>query len=212
MTIRLAVLLSGGGTSLENLIRRIEKGSLDAEPVCVIASRADAYGLERARRHGIPAHAIPRRGYADARSFNDAVHSVLDPAAPDLIVLAGFLSKLELRGYAGRVLNIHPALIPAFSGVGFYGERVHRAVLEAGVKLTGVTVHFCDEEYDHGPIVLQEALPVHEDDTVESLAGRVLALEQKLYPRAIQLFAEGRLRIEGNRVRIHPAAPGASGG
>ncbi len=110
------------------------------------------------------------------------------------------------------MLNIHPALIPAFSGVGFYGERVHRAVLEAGVKLTGVTVHFCDEEYDHGPIGLQEALPVHEDDTVESLAGRVLALEHELYPRAIQLFAEGRLRIEGNRVRIHPAAPGASGG
>ncbi len=204
MALRIAVLLSGSGTSLENLITRIEKGSLDAEIVCVIASRADAYGLERARSHGVPACAVPRRAHADSAAFNDSLHRVLDEARPELVVLAGFLSKLELRAYAGRVMNIHPALIPAFSGQGFYGERVHRSVLESGVKLTGVTVHFCDAEYDHGPIILQESLAVREDDTVESLASRVLALEHELYPRAIQLFAEGRLQVEGQRVRILP--------
>jgi phosphoribosylglycinamide formyltransferase-1 len=204
VALRIAVLLSGSGSSLENLIDRIGKGTLDAEIVCVIASRGDAFGLQRARRHGIPAHAVARRAYEDAGAFNDALHEVLDSADPELIVLAGFLSKLELRSYAGRVMNIHPALIPAFSGQGFYGARVHKSVLEAGVKLTGVTVHFCDEEYDHGPIILQDSVPVLDDDTQDSLAERVLALEHELYPRAIQLFAQGRLRVEGRRVRVLP--------
>lgn len=204
--LRLAVLLSGSGTTLENLVQRIQKGQLDAEVVVVIASRKGAFGLERARRHGIPAFAAPRRDYPDETAFNDALHEILDRHDPELVVLAGFLSRLELRGYAGRVLNIHPALIPAFSGQGFYGERVHRAVLEAGVKLTGVTVHFCDEDYDQGPIVLQEAVPVLEDDTTDTLAKRVLAVEHELYPRAIQLVAEGRVRVEGRRVRILPPA------
>jgi phosphoribosylglycinamide formyltransferase-1 len=205
MALRLAVLLSGSGSSLENLIERIAKGTLEAEIVAVIASRASAFGLERARRHGVPAHAVERRAFDDSAAFNDAIHEILDEACPDLLVLAGFLSKLELRRYDGRTMNIHPALIPAFSGPGFYGERVHRSVLEAGVKLTGVTVHFCNEEYDQGPIILQEALPVLDEDTVDSLAGRVLELEHELYPRAIQLFAEGRLLVEGQRVRILPA-------
>ena len=207
--MRIAVLLSGSGTSLENLVRHIHKGDLDAEIACVIASRSGAYGLERARVHGIPATAVPRRDYPDASAFNDAVHRELERFGPDLIVLAGFLSKLELRGYRGRVMNIHPALTPAFSGEGFYGERVHRAVLEAGVKQSGVTVHFCDDEYDHGPIILQESVPVLEGDSVESLRARVLEKERELYPRAIQLFVEGRLAVEGRRVRILPAgSPG----
>lgn len=200
MALRIAVLLSGSGTTLENLVSRIEVGALDAEIVAVVATKADAFGLERARRHGLPAHAVPRKDYPDAGAFNDAIHAILEHARPDLLVLAGFLSKLELRGYAA--MNIHPALIPAFSGQGFYGARVHRSVLEAGVKLTGVTVHFCDEEYDQGPIILQESVPVLEDDTVETLAERVHQLEFELYPRAIQLFSEGRLQVEGRRVRI----------
>jgi phosphoribosylglycinamide formyltransferase-1 len=176
MSTRVVLLLSGSGTSLENLIERSRKGRLDAEVVAVISSRAQAFGLERARRHGIPAHCVER-----------------------------YLSRFDLRpGYEGRVTNIHPALIPAFCGKGLYGDRVHRAVLEYGVKVTGATVHFCDEEYDTGPIILQHAVPVEEDDTVETLKARVLEVEYELYPRAIQLFAEGRLRLEGRRVRILP--------
>lgn len=204
MALRVAVLLSGSGTTLENLIERQAKGQLDIEIAVVISSKPKAFGLERARRHGIAARAVERRACADEQAFNDAMHSVLDEYRPDLVVLAGFLSRLELRGYAGRTINIHPALIPAFCGKGYYGERVHQAVLESGVKLTGVTVHFCDDEYDTGPIILQEAVPVEDDDSVETLAHRVQAKERELYPRAIQLVAEGRLRVEGRRVRVLP--------
>ncbi|MFQ5514315.1 MAG: phosphoribosylglycinamide formyltransferase [Myxococcota bacterium] len=204
MPLRLAVLLSGSGTTLENLIDRQRKGQLDVEIAVVLSSKPSAFGTERARRHEIPAHAVDRRAYRDEHSFNNALHRLLDEYAPDLLVLAGFLSRLELRGYAGRAMNIHPALVPAFSGKGFYGERVHRAVLEAGVKLTGVTVHFCDESYDTGPIILQEAVPVEDDDTVDSLARRVQEKERELYPKAIQLYSEGRLRVEGRRVKILP--------
>ena len=130
--LRVAVLLSGGGTSLENLFTEIDAG-LPAEIVCVLASKKNAFGLQRAEKHGVPAIAIPRREYSDVHSFNDALHEVLDPHDPDLVCLLGFLSPFELRGrYAGRTLNVHPALIPAFSGQGFYGHHVHEAVLKAG--------------------------------------------------------------------------------
>ncbi len=209
VTLRISVLLSGSGTTLENLLEQRSKGLLDVDVVSVISSREKAYGLERARRHGIPAHAVVRKAHADEHAFNDALHRVLDADPPELLVLAGFLSKIELRGYSGRAVNVHPALIPAFSGPGFYGERVHRAVLEAGVKLTGVTVHFCDEEYDTGPIILQEAVPVEDDDTVETLQARVMAAERRVYPRAIQWIAQDRVRIDGRRVRILPAPASA---
>jgi phosphoribosylglycinamide formyltransferase-1 len=209
MTARIAFLLSGSGSTLQNLIDRREKGQLDIEIAAVLSSKPKAFGLERARRHGIPAHAVDRRAYQDENGFNDALHRVLEEYDPELLVLGGFLSKLQLRERyaAGRAMNIHPALIPAFSGKGFYGERVHRAVLESGVKVTGVTVHFLDEEYDTGPIILQEAVPVLDDDTAESLASRVQEKERELFPKAIQLFAEGRLRIEGRWVRILPPSP-----
>ena len=203
MALRVAVLLSGSGTSLQNLIDRAAKGELDVEIVAVLASRSSAFGLERARRYGIPAHAVERRSCPGDRAFNDALHRILERYDPDLLVFAGFLSRFELRRYSGRALNIHPALVPAFSGKGFYGERVHRAVLESGVKLTGVTVHFMDEEYDTGPIILQRAVPVLDDDTVETLAARVLETEHALYPEAIQLYAEGRLHTDGRKVRIN---------
>ena len=199
----MAVLLSGEGTSLENLFERIEAGELDARVVVVIASKSDAGGLERARRRGVPAVAIPRRSHPDVSAFNDAIHAELDRHDVELVALLGFLSPFETRGkFDGRALNVHPALIPAFSGRGYYGRRVHQAVLEAGVKLTGATVHFVDAEYDHGPIALQEAVPVLDGDTPESLAARVQEVERRLVPEAIRLFAEGRLAIEGRSVRI----------
>jgi phosphoribosylglycinamide formyltransferase-1 len=200
--LRIAVLLSGSGTSLENLFEHIDAG-LPAAVVCVISSKKGAFGLERAENHGVAAIAVPRRDHPNVSAFNDALHEVLDRFEPDLICLLGFLSPFELRGrYEGRVLNVHPALIPAFSGQGFYGHHVHEAVLAAGVKLTGATVHFASDAYDEGPIILQGTVPVENDDSVESLAGRVQALERELVPEAIRLIAEGRVRIEGGRTRI----------
>jgi phosphoribosylglycinamide formyltransferase-1 len=203
--VRLAVLISGSGTTLQNLIDRIAAGELPATIAVVIASRPDAGGLERARKAGIPALAVPRKQYPDVDRFNDALHAALEQYEVDLVVLAGFLSPFQLRTrYAGRVLNIHPALIPAFCGKGLYGEKVHRAVLESGVKVSGCTVHFADDEYDHGPIVLQGAVPVLDDDTPDTLAARVHEKENEIYPRAIRLWAEGRLEVVGRRVRIKP--------
>jgi phosphoribosylglycinamide formyltransferase-1 len=203
--VRLAVLLSGGGTTLQNLLDRIADGRLAARIVVVLASRADAGGLERARQAGICAVAVPRKDFPDVDRFNDALHAELDQHAFDLIVLAGFLSAFQLsQRYAGRVMNIHPALIPAFCGKGLYGEKVHRAVLAAGVKVSGCTVHFADEQYDHGPIILQGTVPVLDDDTPQTLAARVHAVENELYPQAIGLWAGDRLEVRGRRVRIRP--------
>ncbi len=204
--VRLAVLLSGSGTTLQNFIDEIAAGRLGARVVLVIASRPDAGGLERARQAGIPAVVVARRDFADVDRFNDALHVQLAQHAVDLVLLAGFLSPFQLRGrYAGRVLNIHPALIPAFCGKGFYGDRVHPAVLDSGVKVSGCTVHFADDQYDHGPIVLQGVVPVLDDDTPQTLAGRVHAIENELYPEAVRLWAAGRLEIVGRKVRIKPA-------
>lgn len=201
-TLRIAVLLSGGGTSLENLIKEIGAG-LPAEIVCVLSSKKSAFGLQRAEKHGIPSIAVPRREYADVRAFNDALHKVLAEHEPDLVCLLGFLSPFELRGrYAGRTLNVHPALIPAFSGKGFYGHHVHEAVLKAGVKWTGATVHFASDEYDQGPILLQGTVPVEEEDDADRLAARVQALERELLPEAIRLIAAGRVQIEAGCTRI----------
>ena len=208
---RLAVLLSGGGSTLQNLIDQIQRRDLHAHIEVVVASRRDAFGLVRAQRAGIRCHVVPRREFSSVEAFNDALHAVLEPLDVDLVVLAGFLSKFQLRGrYQYRVLNVHPALIPAFSGQGFYGLHVHRAVLDAGVKVTGCTVHFADDEYDHGPIIFQECVPVLDDDTPETLALRVQAVERRLYPAAIRLWAQGRLALRGQRVVILPSAPSRS--
>jgi len=201
------VLLSGSGTTLQNLLDRIVGGSLPVEIAVVVSSRADAYGLERARRGGVPVCVVARKAYGDVDGFNDALHTALEPYAVDLVVLAGFLSLFQPRArYAGRVMNIHPALVPAFCGAGFYGRKVHEAVLASGVRVSGCTVHFADDLYDHGPIILQGTVPVLEDDTPDTLAARVHGLENELYPEAIRLWAEGRLAVEGRRVRILPAA------
>jgi len=200
--LRVAVLLSGSGTSLENLFDHIDRG-LPAEVSVVISSREQAFGLERARQRGIPAVAVARKQLRDIDAFNDALHSKLAKYEVDLIALLGFMSLFQLRGkYEGRVINVHPALIPAFSGPGFYGARVHEAVLAKGAKVSGATVHFTDEEYDHGPILMQEAVPVLESDTPDSLAARVQAAERRLVPAAIRAIAEGRVRIADGRTHL----------
>jgi phosphoribosylglycinamide formyltransferase 1 len=206
-SLRLAVLLSGGGTTLQNLIDHIEAGTLSASIVVVISSQPDAYGLERAKRHGLEAICIPWTVDGDVQVYQDEVNRTLDRFAPDLIALAGFLNVFRYAAhYRGRVLNIHPSLIPAFCGQGFYGLRVHQAVLAYGVKVSGCTVHFADEEYDHGPIIVQRVVPVLDQDTPERLAERVALEERKAYPEAIQLFAEGRLQVHGRWVKILEAA------
>ena len=205
--LRVAVLLSGNGTSLENLFDQIDAG-LPAEVVCVLSSKKTAFGLERAEQRGVPAVAVPRRQYPDVTAFNDALHEVLARFEPDLVCLLGFLSPFELRGrYEGRALNVHPALIPAFSGKGFYGQHVHEAVLEKGVKLTGVTVHFATEGYDEGPILLQATVPVLDEDTPDSLAARVQTLERELLPEAVRLIATGRVQIRDGRTWIAAEEP-----
>ncbi len=201
--LRVAVLLSGEGTSLENLFEQIESGNLPAQIAVVIGSKEGAGGLERARRRGVPALAVPRKRYPDTSDFNDAIHAELDRHDVDLVACLGFLSPFETRGkFDGRAINVHPALVPSFSGRGYYGRRVHEAVLEAGVKISGATVHFIDAEYDRGPIILQETVAVLDDDTPSTLAERVQAVERRLVPEAIRLFASGQLAIEGRRTRV----------
>ena len=201
--LRVAVLLSGEGTSLENLFEQIESGALDAEIVAVISSKQRAGGLERARRRGVPALAIPRSQYPNPGAFNDAIHAELDRHEVDLVACLGFLSPFETRGkFDGRAINVHPALIPAFCGKGYYGQRVHEAVLASGATTTGATVHFVDDEYDSGPIILQEEVPVHPDDTPATLADRVQAAERRLVPQVIRLFANHQLVIQGQKVQI----------
>jgi phosphoribosylglycinamide formyltransferase-1 len=201
--IRLAVLISGSGTTLQNLLDRSADGRLTANVACVVSSNASAFGLERARKAGVPAFVVERKSCASRTEFGARIFAHCREAGADLVCLAGFLQLLPIaEDFRNRVLNIHPALIPAFSGKGFHGEHVHRAALEAGVKVSGCTVHFADDQYDHGPIVSQRVVEVKDDDTPESLAARVFEQECEAYPEAIRLFAEGRLRIEGRRVRV----------
>lgn len=203
--IRLAVLLSGGGTTLQNLLDRIADGKLDAQVVQVVSSRADAFGLERARKAGIPAATVVRKECSSRDDFSRLIFDHCRQARAELVCMAGFLQLLPIPpDFTGRVMNIHPALIPAFCGEGYYGHHVHEAVLAYGAKVSGCTVHFADNLYDHGPIILQRAVPVLDDDTPDTLAARVFLQECEAYPEAIRLFAAGRLEVEGRRVRILP--------
>jgi len=201
--IRLAVFLSASGTTLQNLLDRIADGRLKARIVLVASNNVDAYGLVRAENVDIPTAVVERKAFATGEEFSRKHFDLCREHRADLVCLAGFLQLIQIPDdFQGRVMNIHPALIPAFCGKGYYGHHVHEAVLAEGVKITGCTVHFCDNQYDHGPIILQRAINVLEDDTPDSLAARVFEQECEAYPEAIRLFAEGRLRIEGRRVRI----------
>jgi len=205
--LRIAVLISGGGTTLQNLLDRSADGRLPGQVVVVVSSRADAYGLTRAARAGVPTAVVERKACASREEFSARLFECCRTAGADLVCLAGFLQLVQIpEDFAGRVMNIHPALIPAFCGKGFHGPHVHEAVLASGVKVSGCTVHFADNEYDQGPIILQRVVPVLDDDTPDTLAARVFEQECEAYPEAIRLFAEGRLRIEGRRVRMLPGA------
>ncbi|MBN2490762.1 MAG: phosphoribosylglycinamide formyltransferase [Planctomycetes bacterium] len=205
---RIAVLLSGSGRTLQNFLDRIVAAAMPGRVVDVIASHSRAFGLERARRAGLPHAVIDPRAGGPPGAFRERLHGRLRDQGVDLVLLAGYLVRFPMSPeWAGRVMNIHPALLPGVGGQGFYGLRVHEAVLASGAAESGCTVHFVDDHYDHGPIILQRRVPVHPDDTPESLAARVFAEELAAYPEAVRLFAEGRLRLVGDRVVIVPAPP-----
>jgi formyltetrahydrofolate-dependent phosphoribosylglycinamide formyltransferase len=204
--LNLAVLVSGAGTTLQNLIDQINAAAAlaDVRIAIVIGSRPELPGLKRAADAKLMNFVVDRRSFPDTAAFSKAVFSLCDDAGVDLVVLAGWLCLLDLpEKYAGRVMNIHPALLPSpFGGKGMYGAKVHEAVLSHGCKVSGCTVHFVDAQYDNGPIIVQRVCAVREDDTPATLAARVAEEEKIAYPQAIRLFAEGRLQIEGRRVRV----------
>ena len=205
--LRLVVLISGGGTTLRNLLQKINEGSLHAQVPLVISSAPDARGLIYADEARIPTAIVERKNFETVAEFSRATFDHCRQADPQFVVMGGFLKLVEVPAdFENRVINIHPALIPAFCGHGFYGRRVHAAVLETGVKITGCTVHFVDNQYDHGPIILQKPVPVQDNDTPETLALRVFQAECEAYPEALELLRTGRVRVEGRRVHIDQQA------
>ena len=201
--LKLAVLVSGSGTTLQNLVDVIAAAGLDARIELVIGSRPGLVGLQRAAAAGLTHVIVDRREFRDCATFSERVFSLCDGMGAELVCLAGWLCLLDVpQRYAGRAMNIHPALLPSFGGKGMFGQRVHQAVLDYGCKVSGCTVHFVDNTYDTGPIILQRTCPVLDADTAESLAHRVFEEEKIAYPEAIRLFQQDRLRIEGRRVRF----------
>jgi phosphoribosylglycinamide formyltransferase-1 len=202
--IRLAVCVSGQGTTLQNLIDRIRSKRLRAELVQVVANRPRIGAIARAEAAGIPL-ALANRNAQSISEFASSVFGPIRHSGADLVILGGFLTLLKIPpDYKGRVLNVHPALIPSFCGQGYYGAKVHEAVLAAGVKVSGCTIHFADDSYDNGPIIVQRTVPVLDDDTVETLAARVFKEECDALPEVITLYAAGRIKVEGRRVHITP--------
>jgi phosphoribosylglycinamide formyltransferase-1 len=205
--LKLAVLISGGGTTFRNFLQKKAAGELDVDFALVISSNPQAGGLKFAAEAGIPTRVVQPRDFATAEEFRDAVFGGCREAGVDYVVMAGFLKHVLIPpDFENRVVNIHPALIPSFCGKGFYGLRVHQAVLDYGAKVSGCTIHFVDQVYDHGPIILQKVVPVQNGDTAEVLAARVFEAECEAYPEAIRLLAAGRVRVVGRRVEILPAA------
>jgi len=198
--IRLAVLISGGGSTMTNLADRIDAGELSASIGLVISSKEDAKGLTLARERGVETFVIPRKAYDTPEDFSEHVFGLIRDAEADLVCLAGFLSLLSIPDdFMLRVINMHPALLPAFGGEGMYGKHVHRAVLEAGCRITGCTVHFCDQHYDTGPVIHQRSCHVDDADSADTLAARVAEQERLAYPEAIHWLASERLAVEGRR-------------
>lgn len=203
--MQLAVFVSGGGSNFQAILDAIGAGRLDADVALCVSSRPDAGALERAARAGVPTCVLRAAEFPDDVALGAAMLEALATHHVDFVALAGFMRKIPssvVAAYRHRMLNIHPALLPAFGGPGMYGRRVHEAVIEHGARISGATVHLVDEEYDSGPIVLQDVVPVLDHDTPESLAARVLEVEHRIYPEALRLFAEGLVRIDGRRVYI----------
>ncbi|MBI2371097.1 MAG: phosphoribosylglycinamide formyltransferase [Deltaproteobacteria bacterium] len=205
--VRLAMLASGSGTNFQAIVDAIEAGRLQARAEVLLSDNASAPALERARRHGIPTVVLDSKAFADRKAFDQQIVQELAPRGIDLIALAGYMRLVGpelIQAYPARIMNIHPALLPAFPGL--HGQR---KALAYGVKVSGCSVHFVDEGVDTGPLIIQAVVPVYDEDTEESLAARILHEEHRIYPQAIQLFAEGRLVVEGRRVRVsgHPRPP-----
>lgn len=199
--LRLAVLISGGGTTLHNLIRKIDQHQLDATIVTVVSSNPKARGLSFSAAAGIESCVVERHAAADDLAYSRAVFDACRRADCHLVIMGGFLKFVPIPSdFEWRVVNIHPALIPSFCGQGYFGSHVHQAVLDYGAKVSGCSVHFVDNQYDHGPLILQRAVPVLDDDTAEILAARVFEAECEAYPEALRMIASGRLRAEGRRV------------
>jgi phosphoribosylglycinamide formyltransferase 1 len=198
--VLIGVLISGSGTNLQSIIDAIEAKELDAKIQVVLSNRADAYGLMRAKKHRIPVEVLDHKRFPSREAFDQAVVDILRAREVELVVLAGFmrlLSSVLVGAYSNRIMNIHPALLPAFPGL-----HVQKKAVEHGVRFSGCTVHFVNEACDEGPIIIQAVVPVFPEDTEESLAVRILEQEHRIYPRAIQLYSEGRLRIEGRKVFV----------
>lgn len=205
--MNIAVLVSGGGTNLQALIDAQNRGEIsNGKITLVIASNPYAYALERAKKNNIPTKVIARKEYGDIQSYTRAVTDALIEEKADLVVYAGFMTILDsqiVEAFPFKMMNVHPALIPSFCGKGFYGLHVHDAVLESGVKLTGATVHFVTEDCDAGPIIIQKAIDVKNDDTSESLQKRVMEqCEWQILPKAVSLFCEGRIKVNGKKTEI----------
>jgi phosphoribosylglycinamide formyltransferase-1 len=198
--VPIGVLISGSGTNLQSIIDAVEAKKLDAKIQLVLSNKADAYGLVRAQNHGIPIEVLEHKGFPSREAYDQTVVDLLRGRGVELVVLAGFmrlLSPVFVKAYSNRIMNIHPALLPAFPGL-----HVQKKAVEHGVRFSGCTVHFVNEECDEGPIIIQAVVPVFADDTEEILAARILAQEHRIYPRAIQLYAEGRLHIVGRKVLV----------
>jgi len=198
--VSIGVLISGGGTNLQSIIDAIEAKKLDAKIQFVLSNKADAYGLVRAKNHGVSTEVLDHKAFPSREAYDQAVVDLLHARGVELVVLAGFmrlLSPVFVKAYSNRIMNIHPALLPAFPGL-----HVQNKAVEHGVRFAGCTVHFVNEECDEGPIIIQAVVPVFTDDSAETLAARILKQEHRIYPRAIQLYAEGRLHVSGRRVLV----------
>ena len=201
--IRIGILISGNGTNLQALIDHIDSGEINGRICVVISDRDDAYGLLRAKKHGIDTVFINKKDFINDIDFNKKILDELKKRNIQLLVLAGYMRILSpeiIKEYRNRIINIHPSLIPSFCGKGYYGERVYRAVLEYGVKVTGATVHFVDEGTDTGPIIFQQSVVVDNNDTIESLQKRVLEVEHALLVEAVKMFCQGRLNVINRKV------------
>jgi phosphoribosylglycinamide formyltransferase-1 len=198
--LSIGILISGSGTNLQSIIDAIEAKKLDAKIAVVLSNKGDAYGLVRAKNHGIPTEVLDHKGYPSREAYDQAVVDLLRQRGVELVVLAGFMRLLSpefIKAYSNRIMNIHPALLPSFPGL-----HVQKKAVEHGVRFAGCTVHFVNEECDEGPIIIQAVVPVFPDDSEESLAARILKQEHRIYPRAIQLYAERRLHVVGRRVTV----------
>lgn len=201
--VRLACLLSGGGTTMQNIADRIASGGLQAQVVLAVASNDKAFGIERAKKMGVPCPVVRRKDFASTEAFSDAIFQAIEASGADLVCMCGFLSLLRIPdAWLGRVMNIHPGLLPAFGGHGMHGHHVHEAVISHGAKLSGCTVHFADNTYDTGPILVQRSCAVLPDDTGATLAARVFKEECEAYPAAIWAWAQGRIKMDGKVAKV----------